>query len=289
MIRRTRLLGASALATLLAVGAPNAAQAQDAPEGFTWENATELSFVSTGGNASSSTLGLKGLLAGTGGPNAVKFEVGGVRAETGRTTRTAVGTMTSFNVNESTVSETTAESYFARGRYDRSMGAAFLFTGAGWDRNTFAGVQNRFAFVGGVGRAWVESETSRFKTDVGGTLTIQKDVEPAPGADESFAGVRFTVDAMRKLSETTEFSSVLVVDENVEDTEDLRADWLNSLSVSISESLALKTSLQLLFDNQPALLGVPLESLPGVPTGDTVLTPGNEIDSVFTVTLVIKL
>jgi len=280
-------------ATILALGSasvatPDAASAQDAAS-YVWTNATELSFVSTGGNASSSTLGLKAALTGTGNANTFKLELGGIRGETTFRTLTATGTAGAFTVNEMTDSELTAESYFARGRYDRSFGAVYTFGGVGWDRNTFAGIQNRYALVAGLGRSWTESETARFKTDLGATYTIQKDVDPAPGVDEGFGGMRLSVDAMRQLSATTEFTSLLIVDENLENTDDFRADWTNSLGVALSGTLALKTSLQLLFDNQPSLLAVPLFDGGGLPVGTDVLTPGDDIDSVFTLTLVITL
>ena len=67
-------------------GGADAVSGQD-DAGFVWENATELSFVSTGGNASSSTLGIKGTLAGSGGPHGFKLEVGGIRASSDFTTR----------------------------------------------------------------------------------------------------------------------------------------------------------------------------------------------------------
>jgi hypothetical protein len=278
---------AAALLVTMSVALPDMARAQDA--GLTWENATELSFVSTGGNASSSTLGLKSSLTGTSGPNAFKLELGGIRGETNVTTRTATGTAGSFTVSEATVSQLTAEAYFARARYDRAFTEAYAFAGGGWERNTFAGIQNRWAGVVGLGRTWVDGESGRFKTDVGATYTIQKDVDPAPGADDAFGGVRLSVDAARRVSSNVDYASVLLVDENLEETEDLRADWTNSVSVSLTDALAFKTSLQLLFDNQPALIAVPLFTGGGAPTGTNVLTPGDEIDSVLTVALVIKL
>ena len=72
-------------------------------------------------------------------------------------------------------------------------------------------------------------------------------------------------------------------------TDDFRADWVNSLSVAMSDRLALKTSLQLLFDNKPSLLSLPLVDGGGSPTGTTVFTPSDQVDSVVTLTLVIKL
>lgn len=267
-------------------GAAGALQAQDA---FVWTNATELSFVSTGGNASSSTLGAKLSLIGKGGANGFKLELGGIRGETNFRTLTATGTTTDFSVTETTTSQLTAESYFARGRYDRSLGAAYTFGGAGWDRNTFAGVQNRYALVAGLGKAFVDDDASRFKADLGATYTIQKDVAPVPGADDAFGGIRLSIDAMKQLSPSTQFTSVLVADENLENSDDFRADWTNGLAVSMTDRLALKTSLQLMFDNQPSLLSVPLFDGGGVATGDNVLTPGDDLDTVLTLTLVIKL
>jgi len=283
-VRRAAILGLAGMLVL-----PVGARAQDAGGGVQWENATELSFVATGGNASASTLGVKSALTASGEPSVFKLEVGGIRAETQFTTRSATGTVADYTVSETTRSEVSAESYFARSRYDRSLGSAFVFGGLGWDRNTFAGVQNRYAGVLGLGRAWVEGEAGRLKTDLGATYTIQKDVDPAPGADDTFAGVRLSVDAARTLSAGVEYASVLLVDQNVEDGEDLRADWTNSLSVSLFGALAFKTSLQVLFDNQPALLGVDLFDGSGSPTGSTVLVPGDEVDTVLTVALVITL
>ena len=271
-------------ATLVAY--PRGIAGQDAA--FSWANATELSFVSTSGNASASTLGLKSSLVGTGGQNTFALELGGIRGETNVRTITATGTVESFTVGETTTAQLTAESYFAQGRYQRAFDGVHVFTGAGWDRNTFAGVQNRYAVVAGLGRTWADGETGHFKTDVGATYTIQKDVDPAPGADDAFGGMRVSVDALRHLSESAQYASILVTDANVGDTDDFRADWINSLSVSLSDRLAFKTSFQLLYDHQPALLNVPLFDTGGAETG-TVLTPGDEIDSVLTVALVITL
>jgi putative salt-induced outer membrane protein YdiY len=278
----TRLSAAAALLVVAAaVAAPAAAQ-----DGFSWENATELSFVSTGGNASSSTLGLKSALTATSDPHSFKLELGGIRGEITTTTRTATGTVDNFTVSESETSQLTAESYFARGRYDRAFNSAYVFAGLGWDRNTFAGIQNRYAGVIGLGRTWADGETGRFKTDIGATYTIQKDVDPAPGAEDGFGGVRLSADATRRISAAVSYASTLMVDENLQDTEDLRADWTNSIAVALTDALAFKTSLQALFDNQPALIGVPLS---GAPPGTTVLTPGDKVDTVLTVALVITL
>jgi len=274
------------VAAVLAVE-PATVWAQDS--GFVWQNATELSFVSTGGNASASTLGLKAALTGTAGLNLVKLDVGGIRGETSFTTRTATGSIDSPVITETTESQLTAENYFARARYDRALATAFVFFGAGWDRNTFAGIQNRYSSVAGLGKTLIDGESGRFKVDAGATYTVQRDVDPAPGADDGYLGLRVTVDATRRVSASTDLASLMVFDESLEESGDYRFDWINSLTVALSEKLAFKTSLQLLFDNQPSLLPVPLLDLSGEATGTVILTPGDKVDSMLTLTLVIKL
>jgi putative salt-induced outer membrane protein YdiY len=258
---------------------PDALAAQDErPLG--WTDVAELTFVMTAGNASSSTFGLKNTAERLWENSSFKLSMGAVRTESGITRRTATGTVDNFSVSETTDSEVTAENYFVKGRFDRALSeAAFLFGGADWDRNTFAGIQNRYGFVTGAGRSWFDEDTRRFKTDLGLTYTIQDDVVANPDADDSFVGLRGSYDFFKKLTETTDFTSVLIVDENLNATDDLRADWTNSLAVAMSSRLALKASLQLLFDNDPAFTAVPL--------GDTeVLTPLGKTDSVFTVAIV---
>lgn len=120
--------------------------------GFTWDNATEVGFVTTSGNASSTTLSVKSALTGTGGPNVFEIAIGGIRASSKVTTRTAQGTETNFSIVQTTTTVESAANYFARARYDRDLGEVFAFGGAGWERNTFAGFEHRFSIVAGVGR-----------------------------------------------------------------------------------------------------------------------------------------
>ncbi len=268
------LLSAPFLALLHPV--PAAAQESDG----SWKNVAELTMVHTAGNATSSTLGFKNTFDYRWAASAFQLSAGGVRARAGTVTRTATGTPDDFTVTKSTETTTTAENYFLRSRLDRTVSdALFLFGSVGWDRNTFAGVDNRYTLVAGAGRTWFDEEARRFKTDLGLTYTVQDDVVKNPDVADSFMGLRASYDYFRTLTETTNYGSVLVADQNLQDTEDIRVNWTNSLTVAISARLALKTSYQILFDNRPALVSVPL--------GDgTVLTPLGKVDSVFSVAVV---
>jgi len=269
---------------MIAIGLPLAAQ--DDP--FSWENSTEFSYVATSGNASTNTLGLKSTLTGTGGEGAFKLEVGGIRASSNFTTRTAVGTSDDFVVNEETRTEQSAANYFARGRYDHTLGGAFVFGGGGWERNTFSGVNNRYSLVAGVGKTWVEGDTGLFKTDLGATYTIQRDVEPDPTRSDGFAGLRATIEGSRALTSTTDLASTLVLDENLAYTENFRFDWVVSIAVVLTEGLAFKTSYQMLFDNAPPLTAVPLLDVNDALIGQVQIA-SEKVDSFLTLSLVVSL
>ena len=260
-------------------------QAQE--DGWVVTDKAELSFILTAGNASTNTLGLRNTLKGERGRSVLTFEGGAIRTASTLRTRVANGTIDNFQVTETTETETTAESFFARGRYDFSISErALWFAGTGWQRNTFAGIDSRVTSVTGFGSQWFDTDPFKFRTDIGGTYTIQDNV--AAGPTDRFGGLRFAWDLLRQMTSNSTFESKLIVDENLQDTEDLRADFLNSVTVSMSERLALKTSLQFLFDNQPSFVDVPLFT-GGTPTGQTVLAELDKLDSVFTVALVISM
>jgi len=267
------------LLSALAALPPGLSGQAERPLGF--GNVAEVTFVMTNGNATSSTLGIKNSASFFRPASSFQLSFGAVRAESGITTRVATGTPESFTITEETVTEKTAENYFAKVRVDRTLGqAAFLFGGTGWDRNTFAGIDNRYTTVAGVGRTWFEDDARRLKTDLGATYTLQEDVVKTPGADDSFFGARASLDYHRTLSETTSYSSLLVVDESFDDTDDFRADWTNSVAVSMSERLALKASYQLLFDNLPAVTSVSLGE-------GTVRVPLEKVDGTLSIAVVV--
>ena len=151
---RIQMISLSSALLFLSIGAGNLSAQDDPPLG--WTDVAELTLVLTSGNATSSTLGLKNTAEHRWENALLQVAAGAVRAESGVTVHTATGTVDDFIVTRSTPTEKTAENYFLKARYDREVtDSNYLFAGAGWDRNTFAGIQNRYAMVGGAGRAWV--------------------------------------------------------------------------------------------------------------------------------------
>ena len=252
-----------------------------------WFHSAELTAVFAGGNATANTFGAAAAVRRVWDRTELSIRGGGLRTKSGTTSRTAVGTVDDFEVTADTDTRLTAESYFARSRLDHSLsGSFFVFGGVGWERNTFAGFDSRVAGVGGAGNAWLDTDGLRLETTIGLTYTVQDDVIDDPTVADSFVGAQAAGELWARLTETTSVESVLVLDESLSETEDLRADWTNSVLVDISDALALRASLQLLFDNLPSLTNVDLERPAGTPTGSTVQVPLDEIDTRFTIALV---
>ncbi len=280
--RNLAVLAEALLAAAVLVTAPAVAQNEEEPR-LGWFDIAELSVFASGGNSEVQTISLRNTAGRVWESSSLEIVAGAVRAQSTTTSRVAVGSPIDFVVRDSSETALTAENYFLRGRYDREVSEKrFWFAGLGWDRNEFAGIDSRIAALGGVGHMWFERDSGRFRTDYGVTYTGQKDVSGATG---SFAGLRFSYDYSRQLNVATGLTSTLAIDQNLDDTEDYRADLVNTISVAMSKRLALKASLQLLFDNRPALTDIPLirgDSL----DGSRVLVELDNLDSVLMVSLV---
>jgi putative salt-induced outer membrane protein YdiY len=277
------------LAAILALSAGTARAQGEEPK--RWAFTAEISGVWAAGNSESTTLGLASTLKRMWEKSELKFEGGAVRAEAGTTTRTAVGASSEdFEVQEETVRQKTAENYYLRGRYDYKISERFYtLVGADWLRNTFAGIDSRVLLAAGAGNIWLDDERTRLSTDYAATYSFQEDVVDNPFIKSKFPGLRLAYDFWWQLTGSTEFESRLITDFNLDTTEDIRADFTNSLPISISSKLAFKPSLQLLWRNDPALSALELMAPDGTPTGETVLVPLDKLDSFFTVALVVTL
>ncbi|MFO7588354.1 MAG: DUF481 domain-containing protein, partial [Gemmatimonadota bacterium] len=168
----------------------------------------------------------------------------------------------------------------------------YAFGQGGWDRNTFAGFDNRWLGTAGVGWLAIDRGNMILKFDLGPTFTSE---DPVFGATREFAGVRLAYDYLHRLTSSADYVSVLVVDEDLDDTDDLRADWLNAIEVAISDRVALKSGLRVLWRNQPLSQGPALFDADGTPiddgSGSQVLVPYelDDLDTMFTTALVLKL
>ena len=252
-----------------------------------WHGSGEIAIAWLGGNSVSRTTSAAASLRRVWPQSTVELDLGGTLTDAALTTRTAVGTPEDFALTEETRTEKTAEYYYGRGRIDyRFNTQLFAFTGMDWFNNRFAGIRSRFLLVLGAGKSWLEDESLHIRTDTGFTYTFQSDVIKNPFVSSTFPGLRFSLHSGGRLTESTEFTSILVADWNVEELADVRLNWTNSLPVAISGILSLKPTLQLLWRNRPSLTEVTLQSPDGVATGEKVLVPLQKLDTKFVVALV---
>ena len=251
-----------------------------------WTAQAELNYLATSGNSRSETLGFRNSIARNWRKGRATLEAGAVRAEDSRRSRNAVFLPSGrIEITELTTTELTAESYFIRGQYDREISDhLFWFVGSGWEKNEFAGIDRRISTVGGVGYKWYEKEGEFFKTDIGFTLTDEQNLA---GTGRNFSGSRFSWELVERWTETTVFESHLSLDQNLEDSSDARADLTNSMAVAMTARLAVKVSLQLLYDSQPALETIEITTEKGLPTADFIAVELEKLDSVFNASLVV--
>jgi len=289
MIRKLARRVVVAWAFVAAAALPGHVSAQDGRE-LGWALEGELSSVFAGGNQTSRTFGAGLTLEWLGERSDFTLRAATVFQESGLRTRRAVGTAADFDVQEEERTEKTAESYNVRARYDyRFAQSAYALAGADWLRNTFAGIDSRTLFALGVGNGWTDTDAFTFKTDVAVTYTFQTDVVENPFVKQNFPGVRASYELNRSLTASTDFESELFADWNLDETDDVRVDWRNALPVSINSRFSLQPSLRLLWRNQPALASVDLFEVGGTPTGEKVLAPLEELDTFFTLALVVTL
>ena len=248
----------------------------------------DLSYVLTSGNSSTSSLGFKGDVTRRFTRHAIGFAAGGIRTSSSADTRVAVGTPDDFEVRIPDA-EPTAAAYYARGRYDYKLSERLFYTaGAGWERNRFSGIDNRWVVDTGLGYVFLNSDRTVFRGAAGITYTSE-DFTVDDGGDSSFIGGRLGWDFRHKLLATTTFTHSLIFDQSFEDGSDFRFDAQFGLHVAMNAKLGLKVNWRILYDNQPAFAEVPLFTPGGVPTGLTVLAPYKKTDQGLSVSLVFSI
>ena len=285
----THLVRALLTIAILTTVLPSAQAADGEKPG--WYFDADLGGVWTAGNSESSTLGLGAKLRRVWPKTELTFVGATTETQSSLITRTAVGTgQDDFNVEEDKVTEKTAEFYNLRGVLRHTLSARFFaFGGADWMRNRFSGIDSRTLVAGGAGNTWSNNPKTKFDTFYSFTYTFQTDVVNNPITKSDFPGVQIGYNFETQVSNSTSFESKFISDWNLDNTDDVRVDWFNSLPVSISSKLELKPSLRLLWRNEPSLAEVPLFDTGGTDTGSTVLTPLEKLDSIFTLALVVKL
>ena len=289
---RVRLtVPALVLATALCLPSLSPAQEEETEEAKrNWSDAADFSWVLTAGNSETSTLGFTNLYNWKAGKSAVEVKAGAIRAETTFKDSFTVGDLDNFQVTTIETTDTTTEIYYLNGKYGREISKrTYWFVGAGWDRNIPAGIKNRYMGEAGLSNIWRSDDHLTFRTDYSLTYTDQEDVVENPTVDQSFPGLRLGYTYKHQFGKNTTYDSILILDYNFDESSDYRANFTNSVAVAMNKTLALKVSLQWLYDHEPSYSEINLFD-PGdltTPIG-TVLYQLEELDTIFTTSLVVN-
>lgn len=263
--------------------------AQDEPD-LGWTYKAQVSTVWIGGNSESSSVGFRSTIKRLWESASWTTQGGFLRTESTIETTRAVGTVDSFVMEKETNRETTAENYFARTKVDKNLNARIhVLGGLDWLRNTFAGIDSRFLLASGAGITFRETKTLTAKADLAFTYTFEEEVVSNPFSAGNFPGLRAGYDVTYQATESTLLESELIGDWNLDDTDDVRADWTNALSVAINSSLALKPSILIRWRNEPALEEVSLFDSQGEDTGEIVVVPLEKTDWFLNLAIVLTL
>jgi putative salt-induced outer membrane protein YdiY len=282
-----RLVPAAVLLALAAAG-PAALCGQEQKHGLLgpWQATAEISYVVTGGNTSTSALSLGTNFTRKWTRDTLLLKTFILTSDATTTSRIAQGTETDFTIVETKTTRKVAENYLLFGQYDRKLADGLAGQiGMGWDRNRFAGVENRIVFNAGLGYNVINRKKTQLKTSAGLTFTRRQYV----GQDAiSFAGFRWTLTGEQKISGSSVAATAFIFDDNLKRGPDWRFDWANSVTASISKALALKVSLRTLYTHVPALQNLPLLDDLGEDTGLTVPYPLRKLDAFLTTSVVIN-
>src|SRR5262245_34153012 len=246
-----------------------------------WTDVADFSAIVTSGNSETTSFALtnKYVYKWTGSDSSV--DLAALRTEsTTRTVSNPDGT-----VVETQTTEKTAENFLFGAKYRRGLDRKlYWYAGAGWLRNEFAGVEDRYSAGAGIGYAFVKSDKQSFVGEVGADYTDETQVG---GTDAQFAGLRAYIAYERFISKTSKFTTDLEVLENLDDTEDYRAKSVTSLTASISTKTALKVSYTILYDHQPVEQVIPPDPTapPGTPPGIFVF---DDVDTIFAASVVVN-
>ena len=275
---------------------PVAAGAQDEEEEkvLGWSNVTDLSLVITDGNSSTETFGFKNRLRRNWTRARYTFNVDAVRSNTADDPIAVIRDPELPDYDIITFDKTLdVENYFVENRYDRSITERFYWNvGLTWDRNKDAGIESRWIGFAGVGNIWWDRDDLKFNTSYGLSYTSRQEEDETPDKDDTFPGFRLNWEYENQWGKVTVFENDWTYNYNFSNSTDWNSSMTSSIVVAMNSRLAMRVSLQWLYNNLPALqdLDVFLRddngNLIGLPV--VVQEPKEKLDTIFRTSLVIK-
>jgi len=167
-------------------------------------------------------------------------------------------------INANSNGEKKTEIYYSHLKYDRKiLPRSYVLGFIRYERNKLAGYNYRLALSFGGGGTWIqndkmdlstelafgwnnENNTKRVQVNLNNSSSIWKETIRA-----SFISSLFTGKFSHKISESSKIVHEDVVFLNTEELKDFRVNSISSIYASINSRFALKTSIQIIYQNLP--------------------------------------
>jgi putative salt-induced outer membrane protein len=206
------------------------AAAADAPPARPWSDQAEASYVQTAGNTKTTTLAAKNLL---------KYRF------TGKTT----GSWTASALYGKDKGTANAEGYATELRLDHLLTERVYAYGlAGWNKNRFAGLEQRYYGGAGVGVKFLAGPAHFLLGELGVNGTRE---EYTDGAHSTFPTGRAFAKYEYALSEKSRFSQSVEYLHDFEDSQHYRIDSETALSAALTDVFSLKAAYAVKYDHEP--------------------------------------
>lgn len=285
-----RLVLAACLVSLAAW--PSLAQEPEDDLGFS--NETELSAVATFGNASTDTLGLRNFLEYRWPQARYALRVETVRSSSAGDKFLEVVPQDAEGVETVRVvrpgKSAGVEKYLIENVYDQQIRDALRWqAGLTWDRNEDAGLLNRYVAFTGLGHLWWDRDDRHFETSYSLAYVDREEASPDPEKDPHFAALRLAWDFWDQWGENARLSNDATFNVNATEASDWSVDTTTAVTIDITDHLALRSSLQWLYNHRPALqdIGVVVVGPGDVDIGSVRILK-ERLDTVFTNAVVVS-
>ena len=268
-----------------------------------WSAVADLNFALSSGNARNSSFGLDAEAEGGVGRWRLRLQGGAFRAGAATVRREAVGAADAFEVRETVERQTSANRGYFRARLggaapepaegedapERADRGIRGFAAAGWERDLPAGVRSRYDLTAGVGKQFGGSapEAPPLRLSAGLSFVRQRDLVPDPDTEGDTFAVRLEARSGARLR-AVDLGLVAATVWNLRQRADLRVDATGSAEAPLSRRLALRASLQTLFDARPALERIPLTGSPGAAPTAQVAVRRERLDLILFVSLAVR-
>jgi len=161
----------------------------------------------------------------------------------------------------------TAQQYKASGRVDFTLVLFFhVFAGGTWEKNAYAGINNRFEELAGVAFRPIDIPTDLLSVELGTAVTQKQSTLAIP--DANYTAGRVAASYKHTFSTASYFQEIAEVLPDLQNTTNTLVNSETSLVAPLSTGIALRMSYVVKFNNAPD---------PGFVKTDRLLSAGVQI------------